>query len=179
MKEIWKDIKWYGWLYQVSSLGNVRSLKFWKEKILSPWVEKWYSRVSLWKYKKYKNFSVHRLVAQAFIWLDIEDKNIHVLHRSEKLSDSRLNNNKDNLFLGTHQDNMRDMVNKWRNYSYTKNKFWEQHPKCRVTSKQLKKIKLLLDIGNLTQKEIWKYVWVWQDYVSRVKNWIYRNYINS
>ena len=33
MKEIWKDIKGYEGMYQVSNLGRVRSLKYGKYKI--------------------------------------------------------------------------------------------------------------------------------------------------
>lgn len=69
--EIWKDIPWYEWLYQVSSLWNVKSL-FRYKKILNP---------SLWKYKRFgltkkgviKHISSHRLVALAFI-PNIENK---------------------------------------------------------------------------------------------------------
>ena len=68
--EIWKDITWYEWLYQVSNLGNVKSLwnkKNKKEKMLksSSWT-KWYLKVVL-SYKIKKDFRIHRLVAQEFI----------------------------------------------------------------------------------------------------------------
>lgn len=77
MKEIWKDIKGYEGLYQVSNLGNVKSLKRWirqyndyieKEKILKPCVNSvGYYIVVLYKNKKKKNFYLHKLIAEAFI----------------------------------------------------------------------------------------------------------------
>ena len=36
MIEEWKDIPEYEGLYQVSNLGNVKSLKFGKQKLLKP-----------------------------------------------------------------------------------------------------------------------------------------------
>ena len=37
MEEIWKDIKDYEGYYQVSNLGNIRSLKFNKITLLKPY----------------------------------------------------------------------------------------------------------------------------------------------
>lgn len=77
--EIWKDIVWYEWLYQVSNLGNVKSLKrfckwwhWWfreiKEKKLITINNKyWYNVVNLYLNGDKKTYRVHRLVTQAFI----------------------------------------------------------------------------------------------------------------
>lgn len=80
MVEIWKDIKGYEGLYQVSNLGRVKSVarKYWnannnsysqfKEKIKKPHLHgKGYLRILLSKDCKQNNFLVHRLVAEAFI----------------------------------------------------------------------------------------------------------------
>ena len=80
MNEVWKDIKGYEGLYQVSNLGRIKSLYGWnghryleREKILKP-TSKYDKRVSypravikLIKGKDKKDYKVHRLVAQAFI----------------------------------------------------------------------------------------------------------------
>jgi len=76
MTEIWKDIKGYEGLYQVSNLGNVKSLPkkikmrnqyTERENILTPQKHKdGYYFVLLCNHSK-KLFSVHRLVASAFI----------------------------------------------------------------------------------------------------------------
>lgn len=65
MEEIWKDIKDYEGKYVVSNLGNIKSLKTNKKCYLSK--SKCYKRVLLYKDGKAKGYSVHRLVAQAFI----------------------------------------------------------------------------------------------------------------
>lgn len=63
MKEVWKNIKNYP-NYQVSNLGNVKSLK--NNKLLKLSLEE-YKKCSLYCNGKRKTFRVHRLVAQAFI----------------------------------------------------------------------------------------------------------------
>lgn len=68
-KEIWKDIEWYEWHYQVSSFGSVKSYPRATTKwiILKPWNNHWYYRLTLSKKWKSKNYRVHRIVAEAFI----------------------------------------------------------------------------------------------------------------
>lgn len=66
MNEIWKDIVGYEGLYQVSNLGNVKSLNYrgtGKEKVISLTNKAGYYLVSL----KRTLYRVHRLVALAFI----------------------------------------------------------------------------------------------------------------
>lgn len=65
MKEIWKNIKDYEGLYQVSNLGNVKSLK--TNKCLYYSKSKNYLRVGLNKNGIRRGYSIHRLVAQTFI----------------------------------------------------------------------------------------------------------------
>lgn len=82
MKEIWKDIKGYEGLYQVSSLGHIKSLeritigknrhgefeRIVPERILEGFYnKKGYVRIGLLKNGKVKMYLAHRLVAEAFI----------------------------------------------------------------------------------------------------------------
>ena len=68
--EIWKTIKDYEELYQVSNQGNVKSLNYggWgKERLLKPQITpQGYYIVALYKNGKIKQFIVHRLVYQTF-----------------------------------------------------------------------------------------------------------------
>lgn len=69
--EIWKDITGYEGLYQVSNLGNVKSLarKYMgkTDKIMKPALRNYYPMVELFKNKVGICFSVHRLVAFEFV----------------------------------------------------------------------------------------------------------------
>lgn len=66
MEEIWKDIDGYEGLYQVSNVGRVRSLR--RNIILKSKIERnGYERVRLSVNNIPKDYSVHRLVANAFI----------------------------------------------------------------------------------------------------------------
>ena len=71
MEEIWRDIAGYKGLYQVSNLGNVKSLNYnrtGKERVLKPKTNRnGYLQVVLSKDNKQKFFYVHRLVALHFI----------------------------------------------------------------------------------------------------------------
>ena len=78
MEEIWKDIKGYEGLYQVSNFGKIKSLTkkivqkkrefYKKETILNGYSRKdGYLMVNLFKNQKCRHFLIHRLVATAFI----------------------------------------------------------------------------------------------------------------
>ena len=68
MIEVWKDILGYEGLYKVSNLGNIKSLKFQKEKVLKLQTNtKGYFIVNLYKNKKMKSHQIHQLVAIAFL----------------------------------------------------------------------------------------------------------------
>lgn len=66
-KEIWKDVEDYEGMYKFSNMGNVKSLKYGKERILKPQkTGKGYLYVYLYKDGKAKKYLVHQLVATAF-----------------------------------------------------------------------------------------------------------------
>lgn len=101
MKEIWKTIENYEGLYQVSNLGNVKSLKFGKEKILKPGVDgKGYFFVNLFKNGKKKLMTIHRLVAKAFL---PNSDNLPCVNHKDK---NPKNNNVNNLEFCTQQYNV-------------------------------------------------------------------------
>ena len=68
MNETWMEISGYNGDYQISNLGNVKSLKNGKEKILSPgYSNDGYLIICLCKNGKQKTHQIHKLVAQAFV----------------------------------------------------------------------------------------------------------------
>lgn len=89
--EIFKDIPWYEWLYQVSNLWQIKSL--WndrkrKEKILKIQYKKWYWQIQLFTYWWKQKWLVHRLVMLAFVW----HSELEVNHINHNPSDNRLEN---------------------------------------------------------------------------------------
>ena len=116
-EEVWKPIKDYEGLYEVSNLGRVKSLNYrktGKEKILKN-IEnsKGYFQVGLVKFGKQKLFTVHRLVAEAFI-PNPEGKPC-IDHINTIRSDNRV----ENLRWVTHEEN--------NNNPLTKKKYSENH----------------------------------------------------
>ena len=101
MKEIWKDIKDYEGLYQISSLGNIRSLnRIIKDKnktyllhgkILKLGIRNKYKVINLHKNNIRKSFQVHRLVAEAFI---PNPDNLAIVNH---IDEDPINNNVENL----------------------------------------------------------------------------------
>ena len=116
MEELWRDIEGYTGLYQVSSLGNVKSLK--REfrsgkdyKIEKNYPEHFlkirtyktgYKYVGLSKDGDVKKFKVHRLVAKAFI---VNPDNLPCV---DHINGERGDNRVSNLRWSTASDNMRN-----------------------------------------------------------------------
>lgn len=88
MQEIWKDIKGFEGLYQISNLGRVKSLK--NNKILKNMTNEYYF-VGLYKNKIKKYMKIHRLVAQAFI---PNPNNYSCINHKDE---NKFNNNVNNL----------------------------------------------------------------------------------
>lgn len=93
--EIWENVNGFEERYKISNMGRVKSLmdsnNNKREKILKQYLDKnGYLRLILSKNGKLKNFSVHRLVAEAFIQ---NSKNYcQVNHINEDKTDNRLDN---------------------------------------------------------------------------------------
>lgn len=106
MEEIWKDIKGYENMYQISNIGQVKSLEHnvqqknrWgqtisriqKSRLMKIHINKnGYFRVVLHKNGIEKNYSVHRLVYEAFVG-EIPD-GMQVNHINEIKTDNRVVN---------------------------------------------------------------------------------------
>lgn len=135
MKEIWKDIKGYEGLYQVSNLGRIKSLK--KSYLVNdPKQNRTYIKNNKEIIKKifldnkgyyittiYRNrFRVHRLVAEAFI---PNPNNYPVVNH---IDGNKQNNHVDNLEWCSYKDNSI--------HAY-KNNLLNLEPSIRATSKKV------------------------------------------
>lgn len=93
MQEIWKQVKGYEGLYEVSNLGNVKRVgsfrgvnkKYLNGHFLTPVDNgKGYFRIKLTANNKSKRVMLHRIIAEAFI-PRIEGKNVvnHINHNKQ------------------------------------------------------------------------------------------------
>lgn len=99
LEEKWLPVVGYEGLYEVSNIGNVRSL-FRYKKVLKPTkTTNGYYYVQLFKNKIGTNHYLHRLVAMAFI--PHEDDKPFVNHKDEV----KTNNNTENLEWVSHVEN--------------------------------------------------------------------------
>lgn len=109
--EIWKDITGYEGVYQVSNFGRIKSLgRFLKRGESKIFVDEFimsggstpigYKTVNLTKNKVRKAFSVHRLVAKAFI------PNPEGKPEVNHIDGDKLNNNYTNLEWCTRRENL-------------------------------------------------------------------------
>lgn len=173
-KEIWKDIAWYEWLYQISNFWSIISNydNFWRKNIrkinASLW-QNWYLKITLYKNKKSKTLLVHRLMGINFI----PNPNNYpvVMH----LDNIKTNISLSNLKWWTHKDNNHQIIREWR-HNFTN---WN-HPdlwKTRWNNKWARKInqyttwwifiKTFECIKDWAE-EVWiKYTWI----CASCKNW--------
>jgi hypothetical protein len=67
-KEIFKDVLGYEGSYQISNLGNIKSIKFNKDRMLKKHISNnGYEIITLHNKGKLKTHTIHRLLALAFI----------------------------------------------------------------------------------------------------------------
>lgn len=128
MKEIWKPIKNYENIYQISNYGRIRSLdryitypdghkQFCQEQLMYPGkTHSGYLQIGLNKNHRTYRYYVHQLVAQAFL-----DNPYHYTEIHHKDYD-KTNNNVNNLMWITHEENILDLYFR-KGYKDSSNKF--------------------------------------------------------
>ena len=119
--EIWKDIIWYEWKYQISSYGEIKNNKYYgknNSKTTKLSNRNWYNCVTLYLNFKKKSYNVHRLLANTFI--PNHENKPQVNH----IDWNKRNNSIDNLEWCTNSENM---IHSFRILG-NKNLFQVNHP---------------------------------------------------
>ena len=152
--EVWKKIDGYYGVYQISSLGRVRSLDhFCKNRngsgkqtgryLKSQKCKKGYLRFSLSKNRVRKNLSAHRLVAIAFI-PNYENKP-QVNHINGIKNDNRV----ENLEWCNNSENQIHAIKK----GLVKHNKCEKHHNSKLSNKEVKEVRILSKKG-ITNKKL-------------------------
>ena len=161
MNEIWKDVVGYEGLYQVSNLGNVRSVertinmehprygsaivKYESKELRGYLNERGYRKVCLTKNKHSKIRFVHRLVAEAFI------PNPNKLPQINHKDEDKTNNHVDNLEWCTNKYNTNYGEKRKQKLSINAKNRWEKG-KFRNKRKELIEQQAVIDCLTNTAK---------------------------
>ena len=148
MAEVYKDIPNYVGLYQISNLGNVKSLqrkvknkngyRIVKEKILKPYINNCgYYCVNLRKKTNVEIKLLHRLVAENFI------KNDNKLSVVNHIDGDKLNNNIENLEWCTYSHNNKEAYKRNLKKPTYKGKFGKEHNRSKIIEQYDKKNNLI------------------------------------
>lgn len=143
--EVWRKIKTYEDFYEISSFGRVRSLdrlsnnKIRKGKLCKPFMRNNYWAVALSKQGFVKQFSIHRLVAEAFI--ENSENKPTVNH----IDGNKLNNTLSNLEWATQSEQILHAINKLG--------FIPHKVVCNYTNR-LKQIRKTARLGYSTPQEV-------------------------
>ena len=137
-QEIWKDIKGFEGIYQISSLGRVRSLDRWvnsknesnklvKGRILTPVYDKdGYTMVTLSSHGEHLKCKVHRLVCSAFI--PNPENKPQVDHINAIKNDNRV----ENLRWCTSKENSNNPITLEKLPRYWKDAFGNENPNSKT-----------------------------------------------
>lgn len=90
--EIWKPIPGYEGKYELSTLNNVKSLHYGKERTLKQWTRQGYCHTNLCLNGKQKAFSIHQLMAITFLNHTPCGLELVIDHKNHIKTDNRVEN---------------------------------------------------------------------------------------
>lgn len=134
MEEIWKDVKDFEGLYQVSNLGNLKRLvskRVLFERLIGSSIDRYgYVKRALCKDGKMYYFTEHRLVANAFIPNAFNKPSVN------HINGIKTDNKVENLEWCTNKENTQHAIR-----IGLKDQKGIKHHKCKLTEKQVLEIR--------------------------------------
>ena len=168
-QEIWKDIKGYEGLYQVSNLGRVRSFRnnHNRKRIL---ILKYapnkhgYLQICLYKNKNKKTYFIHRLVAEHFI--DNPNGYKEINHKDENPSNNQVKNlewcdRKYNINYGKRSEKCSKSVSQYDLYGNFIKSYKSLTEAAETLNINKKNMSNVSDVCNGKRKTAYKYIWKW------------------
>lgn len=174
-EEIWKDVVNYEGVYQISNIGNLKSLdrKLGGTRYKGKEKRKHlsgrgylYSKLSIGGVQK--SLFIHKLVAEAF--LENTENKPHVNH----IDGNKINNKVENLEWCTHAENMRHAMRTGLNDGHSKFKEGNTNSNSKVTSEQVIEIRRLKTETKLSNYVIGNMFNIYESAVRKIatrQNW--------
>ena len=170
MTEEWRRVVGYEGLYEVSSHGRVKSVERispqghrLRERIRKPYIDRYgYPAVNLCKNGIVKNIPVHRLVCTA--WHENEDSLPTINH----IDGDKKNNAPDNLEWASHSQNIQHAFDTGLKKPSRVKRYGERNPHCKVSTRNIQKIRTLYATGKHTQKGLGAMFGIKQSQVGRI-----------
>jgi len=151
--EIWKDVRGYEGVYQVSNLGNVKRIGAIPGavvgRLLKPFLRGGYPFVVLSRNNVQKNLLIHRLVCEAFNGPPPSQKH-EVNHKNGNRIDSRASN----LEWVTRSENHKHAYRVLDRKPPKSTGKGESHNTSKLTAKQVRRIRRLYAAGKYNQSEL-------------------------
>ena len=144
--ELWEDIIWYEWMYQISNLWNIRSLNY-RRKWLIHLLKQYKARTGYMSVTLDGCCLIHRLVAIAFL------PNVENKREVNHIDWDKTNNNISNLEWVTPKENVMHAHKLW----LVKKKFWKENKTSKAIVQYTKQWDLIKRWYSMTdvQREIW------------------------
>lgn len=163
LMEIFRDIPWYEWRYQVSNMWRLRSTR-WDKMLCDIPNRYWYYHNILCKDRIRKTVTRHSLVLLTFVWERPDGYEIN--HKNGVRTDNRL----ENLEYCTKSENELHKYRVLGTQIWNKGVFWWDNPQSKPVLQLDKEWKLIKEWWGV--REIARKTWYDNSSISKTCRWV-------